>query len=94
MNGIAGYDAWKTASPYDNEYQWLEECSPTCEAELDYAPEGHECNDNCAVSPDEDLHFCGWNGVTTADCVGSDGDYTRYWTCAVCETEHQDEVRG
>ena len=92
MISISGYDGWKTASPYDDEEEWTEEFEPTCEQELDYAPEGHACNDNCA--PEDDAHSCGWNDKTKSACVGNEDDYTRYWTCGGCDTEHADEVRN
>jgi hypothetical protein len=92
MISISGYDGWKTASPYDEDDEWPEVCEPTCEAELDYAPDDHTCNDNCA--PEEDAHFCGWNGQIEASCVGNEDEYTRYWTCGSCDTDHADEVRN
>lgn len=94
MDSIAGYDAWKTASPYDNENEWDETITPTCDAELDYCPDDHICNDNCAFSPEESLHVCGSNEKVTATCVGNDDDYTRYWSCISCGTDYEEEVRG
>ena len=85
------YDSWKLASPYDDEVEWTEEFEPTCEAELDYAPEGHACNDNCA--PEDDAHCCGWNDKTEAACVGNEDDYTRYWTCGGCGADNEGYVR-
>ena len=86
-----GYDGWKTASPYDNDAEWEGVFSPTCEAELDYAPKGHTCNDNCDGI--EGYHSCGWNGELQVTCVGDDSDYTRYWTCPECDNEYEDEVK-
>jgi hypothetical protein len=92
MMSISGYDNWKLATPYDDDNEWTEEFEPTCEIELDYAPDGHTCNDNC--EPEEDAHFCGWNDKTESACVGNEDDYTRYWTCGSCNTEQQEEVRN
>lgn len=87
---MIGYDGWKLASPYDNDSEWDEKFSPTCEAELDYAPDGHECNDNCDGS--NCYHSCGWNDEVVASCVGGRGSYTMYWQCGDCGTEYQEEV--
>lgn len=85
-----GYDGWKLASPYDDEQEWTETVSPTCEAELVYTPAAHVCNDNC--DPGEDAHVCGWNEEIEVTCVGSGDNYTRYWTCNDCGTENEDRV--
>jgi hypothetical protein len=87
---MMGYDGWKLASPYDDENEWEETIEPTCETELDREPDGHNCNDNCEAS--EGFHLCGWNGKVTADCSGSDDEYTQYWTCPECGTENEQKV--
>ena len=92
MISISGYDGWKTASPYDDEDEWEETFNPTCEAELDYEPARHTCNDNCDAA--EGYHSCGWNGEVKAGCVGNEDNHTRYWSCPQCKFEYDDEVRG
>jgi hypothetical protein len=91
LPSISGYDSWKTASPYDDDQEWEENIEPTCEAELDHAPDGHMCNDNC--EPSEDNHMCGWNGIVTASCVGNEDEYTYYWTCPECAVDNEGQNR-
>jgi hypothetical protein len=88
---MIGYDGWKNAYSGGSDVEWAERITPTCEAELDYAPDGHECNDNCDFV--NGYHSCGWNGKIEATCVGGSGDYTRYWGCPDCETNYADEVK-
>lgn len=87
---FSSYDSWKLASPYDDDTEWEETIEPTCEMELDHAPDGHTCNDNC--EPSEDYHCCGWNGTLTASYVGNEDNYTYYWTCPECGSDNQGEV--
>lgn len=90
---MSGYDGWKTASPYDEDFEWDEDRNVTCEILLEAdIPTTHSCGFEC--TPEEDQHECSYAGELEVSCVGAGDDYTYYWTCPECKFEHEGEVRN
>ena len=84
---MLGYDGWKTASPYDNDVEWVEEREVTCYADVSEKP--HKCNNACY--PDEGIHVCEFAGTLEVSCVGEpDNDYSFFWTCPECKEEYEE----